>query len=161
MTEIPPDIGRALRKDRITAAEIAETVAHCEDTRAKILDMASGTYTGYRESGAVTLWVCYKTVRNNAELLDYYFNRTKITGLSRPLANPDMGLGPLLEPMRNRRLLCCKCDAPPEIRQVLFKYMNQSYYAAAFTCPICGQVYESKETIRYRAEKVEPLLEGK
>jgi hypothetical protein len=164
MLKIPPDIEAALLRDRITAAEIGEVVAYCEDARAKVLDVALGEYTGYKENGAVTLWVCYRAWRADAasaELVDYYFNRTRITGVSYPIADPGMRLGPLLEPVRDKELLCCKCELPLEIRKALFKYMNQTYYAMAFACPSCGQVYESKETIRYQAEKVEALLEGK
>lgn len=161
MIEIPKEIEAALSKDRIATAEIVDAVRHCEDTRAKTFDAASGDYTGYRESGAVTLWVRYKIRGADAELLDYYFNRTRITGVSHPVADPATRLGPLPKPMRDRTLLCCKCDLRLELRKVLFKYMNQNYYAVSFACPSCGQVYESKEIIRYRAEKVETLLEGK
>ncbi|MDR2089983.1 MAG: hypothetical protein LBP73_11605 [Clostridiales Family XIII bacterium] len=158
---IPPDIEAAARKDRIAASELAEAVAHCEGACAKIYDAASDAYTGYHEIGAITLWVCYKTACGEAELLDYCFNRTRITGVSRPVADPDADFGPLLTPIRDRKLLCCRCGIPPEMRKVLFKYMDRGYYATAFACPSCGQVYENKDTIRYRAERVEPLLEGK
>ncbi|MDR2133186.1 MAG: hypothetical protein LBP30_07570 [Clostridiales Family XIII bacterium] len=161
IVKIPLDIEAALLADRIAADEIAETVARCERTRAKTFDPESGAYTGYKESGAITLWVCYKTFCGGAELLDYYFNRTNILGVSEPAADPDMELGPLLTPIRDKKPLCCKCDRPLEIRKALFSYMKRKYYAMAFACPSCGQVYESKEIVRYRAEKVEPLLEGK
>ncbi|MDR2296583.1 MAG: hypothetical protein LBD95_07280 [Clostridiales Family XIII bacterium] len=161
MLKIPPDIELALSKDRITAAEAADAVKHCEDTRAKVFDAAAGDYTGYGESGAITLWVRYKTRGADAELLDYYFNRTRITGLSLPVVDPAARLGPLLEPLRSKRLLCCKCDVLLEPRKVLFRYANQNYHAVSFACPGCGQVYESKEIIRHQAEKVEALLEGK
>jgi predicted RNA-binding Zn-ribbon protein involved in translation (DUF1610 family) len=162
MLKIPPDIEAAMLRDRITAAEIGEVVAYCEAARAKILDVESGEYTGYKESGAITLWVRYRTLgAEDAELADYYFNRTRITGVSYPVADPNMRLGPLLAPIRDKELLCCKCDLPLKARKTLFKYMNQTYYAVAFACPTCGQVYESKETIRYQAEKTEALLEGK
>jgi predicted RNA-binding Zn-ribbon protein involved in translation (DUF1610 family) len=161
MIKIPTHIEIALSKDRIAAEEVAETVRYCEDTRAKVLDASSGEYTGYKESGAVTLWVRYKCLGADAELLDCYFNRTKITGASDPVADPAMRLGPLLDPLRDKGLLCCKCDIPLEIRKVLFKYLNQNYYAVSFACPICGQVYASREIVRYQAERVEALLEGK
>ncbi|MDR2770930.1 MAG: hypothetical protein LBB57_02705 [Clostridiales Family XIII bacterium] len=161
MIKIPPDIEAAILKDRVTTAEIADVIKHCEDTRAKVLDAASGEYTGYGETGAITLWVRYKTAGADAEVLEYYFNRTRITGVSYPVAEPDLRLGPLPKSMRNRALLCCKCDVSLEIRKVLFKYMNRSYSAMSFACPICGQVYESQEVIRCRAEKVEALLEEK
>jgi hypothetical protein len=167
MLKIPPDLEAAMLRDRITAAEVGEVVACCEDTRAKVLDAETGEYTGYKEIGAITLWVRYRLGRADAagaagaELVDFYFNRTRITGVSRPVADPGMRLGPMLEPIRDKKLLCCKCDLPLEVRKALFKYMNQNYCAAAFVCPSCGQVYENKETIRYQAEKVEALLEGK
>ena len=161
MIKIPPDIEAAASKDRIAAAELAEAVRHCEDTRAKVFDAAADAYTGYRENGGITLWVRYKTVGADAELLDYCFNRTRITGVSCPVADPAMPLGPLLESIRDKDLLCCKCDIPLEIRKALFRYADQHYYAVTFACKVCGQVYESKELIRYRAEKVEALLEGK
>jgi hypothetical protein len=161
MIEIPSYIDSAVLKDHITAAELAEVVEYCEDTRAKVLDEESGEYTGYKEDGNITLWVCYKGGRSGVKLVDYYFNRTKITGVSYPVSNPDMPVGPMLEPIRKKRLQCCKCEIPLEIRKVLFKYTAQSYYAVAFACPVCGQVYESKEIILYQANKVEALLEGK
>jgi hypothetical protein len=161
MVIIPPGIEASLSKEHITAADVADAVGHCEETNAKVLDEESGEYTGYRESGHITLWVRYRTVGADAELLDCYFNRTKITGVSHPVADPGMRLGPMLEPIRNKRLLCCKCDIPLEIRKVLFKYTEQKYYAMNFACPACGQIYENKEIIRYQAEKVEVLLEGK
>jgi hypothetical protein len=162
MIEIPPDIKAAMLRDRIAASDAAEAVAHCEAANAKVFDEESGEYTGYKENGNITLWVCYKPDRaGGATLIDCYFNRTRITGLSYPIADPDTRLSPLLEPIRGKRLLCCKCGIHLEIRKVLFRYAEQSYYAMAFACPLCGQVYENKEIIRYQTEKTEALLEGK
>ena len=161
MIKIPSNLAVALAANRVSEAEIAEVVNHCESANAKVFDASTGEYTGYKEDGGITLWVRYKIAGGDTELTDCYFNRTKITGDSSPVADANMPLGPLLEPLKDKGLLCCACNAPLEVRKVLFQYMKQHYYAVAFACPTCGQVYESKETVRYRAEKVEALLEGK
>lgn len=58
-------------------------------------------------------------------------------------------------------LICTKCNAPLILKKVTFEYINHTFYSDVPTCPKCGQVFLSEETVNNKVKEIEKLLEDK
>jgi len=58
-------------------------------------------------------------------------------------------------------LTCCKCGVPLEQKPVTFNYLGSVFNNDLPVCPVCGQVYVSRELAKGKMAEVEFLLEDK
>ena len=58
-------------------------------------------------------------------------------------------------------LICCKCGVSLEKRPVTFSYLGSVFNRELPVCPVCGQIYVSKELAQGKIAEVEFLLEDK
>lgn len=59
------------------------------------------------------------------------------------------------------RYVCMRCNAPLELREVHFTYMDHPFHAKLPACPVCGNVMIDEELVKGKISEVEILLEDK
>lgn len=75
---IPPELLPQLNKDLILEEDVWRTVAHCEKTGQKMLDLATGHLIGYLSLGPITYWVEYQKQGDGFLLVKAYSHRLRI-----------------------------------------------------------------------------------
>lgn len=63
--------------------------------------------------------------------------------------------------MEKNELICYRCSVPLEEKKVTFSYLGHNFFADMPCCPVCGQVYISKDAVRGKMAEVEKELEEK
>lgn len=56
---------------------------------------------------------------------------------------------------------CMKCDRTLVPQRITLRYLGHSFSLMVPCCPVCGQVYISKELAQGKMSEVEMLLEDK
>ena len=62
----------------ILEEEVAQVVDHCERTGKKVIDPATGRFTGHKTLGLMTCWVEYATEGDVAIIYNVYSHRMTI-----------------------------------------------------------------------------------
>lgn len=76
---IGPELRRKLNDALILEADIAQVVAHCERSGRKLLDPATGTFTGHLLVGRMTCWAEYRPAAGGGfELVNAYGHRMSL-----------------------------------------------------------------------------------
>ena len=75
---ISPQLKRKLSDEMILETDIEAVIDHCERTGRKILDPASGHFTGHLKLGNMTYWAEYFPVAEGFELVNAYGHRMSI-----------------------------------------------------------------------------------
>jgi Fe-S oxidoreductase len=78
---IAPELKRKLDQDRLLETDLAAVVEHCERTGQKLVDPATGSFTGHLLVGHSTCWVEYRPRSGGGfELLNAYAHRMSLDG---------------------------------------------------------------------------------
>jgi hypothetical protein len=78
--KIAPELKRKLSDEYLLEADLAAVVEHCERTGRKILDPATGCFSGHLLIGRLTCWAVYRPVAGGFELVNAYAHRMSIEG---------------------------------------------------------------------------------
>jgi hypothetical protein len=78
---ISPELGRKLNDAYLLETDLAAVVEHCERSGKKILDPATGTFSGHLLIGNMTYWAEYRSAPfGGFELVNAYGHRMSIEG---------------------------------------------------------------------------------
>ncbi len=77
---IAPELRQKLDQARLLEADLAAVVEHCERTGRKLLDPATGSFSGHFVVGHTTCWAEYRPVPGGFELLNAYAHRMSLEG---------------------------------------------------------------------------------
>lgn len=69
-----------LDKNLILEDDLRDTIRHCEESGEKLLNPATGCFTGHRRLGTVTYWVEYRPAGEAFEVVNTYSHRMQIEG---------------------------------------------------------------------------------
>ena len=76
---ISPELKAKLHKKYILETDIYTVIEYCEQTKNKMFDRNSETFSGYLQIGKTTYWVVYRIKKENVfELTNAYSHRMKI-----------------------------------------------------------------------------------
>ncbi|MCL1896473.1 MAG: heterodisulfide reductase-related iron-sulfur binding cluster [Clostridiales bacterium] len=79
-TALAPGLEEKLDRLLVLEGDIRETIRHCEETGARLLDPETGCYVAHRRLGVVTLWVEYRTEGGAYIVENAYCHRMRIEG---------------------------------------------------------------------------------
>jgi hypothetical protein len=76
---ISPELRKKLSDELLLETDIAAIVEHCEKTGRKVLNSATGTFTGHQKVGNMTCWAEYRVAADGRiELVNAYCHRMSI-----------------------------------------------------------------------------------
>jgi hypothetical protein len=73
-----PEILKKMDELKLLEEDVCQIVAFGETTNRRTFDPVKGTYSCYRESGHITVWVEYRTDSGEYEAVNVYTHRMKI-----------------------------------------------------------------------------------
>jgi Fe-S oxidoreductase len=77
---IAPELKAKLDQALLLEAEVAAVVEHCERTGRKLVDPATGNFTGHLRVGHSTCWAEYRPAPGGFELVNAYAHRMNLEG---------------------------------------------------------------------------------
>jgi rubredoxin len=158
---LPTELKERAAAEGVTESELGAVINSCRSSCELVYDHEDETCTCHAAAGHIILWTRFKESPGGITIMDFYFNRTSVTGVLDESEVEAGRVSPFLDRYKDHDLLCIKCDEKLVLRKVVFKYMKQNYHAITYACPVCGLVFEPHEMIDHQRENIEKVLEGK
>ncbi len=149
--EASPEIETLLEERGIRKEDVERVIARAEETGNVFVHKDNKRYLGCWRPVNTTYWVEYTHEEDVFRVSRAYSHRMlTLEGFNMPAKRKETA-----------DWLCFKCNVQLELATVKLTYLEETFGADTFACPLCGRVFVSEEDAVKKMALAEKMLEDK